>query len=126
MKLPAFCLCGGCEPARVCFEPRCGSLIMMGKLHYTLEVPTSLGRRVKSAARREKKRPGQIAAEAIEWYLAAQSLPGDAPTQSELRSIRRGRAAYNRGEFVSLDEFRRKKVVVRRSHRSRAKIAQSN
>lgn len=92
-------------------------------MYYTLKIPTSLGRRVTDAARRERKRPAEIAAEALEWYLVAKNLPEETPTQIELRAIRRGRAAYNRGEFVSLDEFRRKEAVAGRSHRSRRKIA---
>lgn len=95
----------------------------MSKMHYTLEIPSSLGRRVTNAARRERKRPAEIATEALEWYFVAKNLPEETPTQSELRAVRRGRAAYDRGEFVTLDEYRRKKAVVSHTNRSRAKIA---
>jgi hypothetical protein len=40
-----------------------------------------------------------------------------------LRAIRRGRAAYERGDYVTLDELRRQEAVARSRRRARAKVS---
>jgi len=47
--------------------------------------------------------------------------PAATPTPSELRSIRRGEAAYRRGDYVTLDDYFRE--LNRRSRRTRKKDA---
>jgi predicted transcriptional regulator len=95
----------------------------MSKRAYTIELPAAVGRRVNRAARKEKKSPSALAAEALDWYLLVQNLPEETPTPAELRAIRRGRAAYKKGDFITLNEFRKKEILVRRSNAARAKVS---
>jgi len=43
------------------------------------------------------------------------SIPTERPTASELRAIRRGEAAFKRGDYVTLNELRRAEKVDRHS-----------
>ena len=79
----------------------------MSKRAYTIELPAAVGRRVNRAARQKKKSASALAAEALDWYLLAQNLPEETPTGAELRAIRRGRAAYKRGDFIRLGTLRK-------------------
>jgi predicted transcriptional regulator len=92
----------------------------MARQQYTIELPLTVGRHVARAAKREKRKISDVAIEALRRYF---SIPTEQPTASELRAIRRGEAAFRRGEYLTLDEFRREEKVGRRSHRARAKIS---
>jgi hypothetical protein len=63
------------------------------------------------------------AAEALQWYFLAREIPPQTSTPAEVRAIRRGEAAYKRGDYLTRDEFRREKGVGRRSHRTSAKVS---
>jgi len=80
-------------------------------------------RRVNRAARREKWNPSDLAAEALQWYFLVREIPEETPTSAELRAIRRGREAFKRGDYITLDELRREDALVRRPHRARAKAS---
>ena len=81
-----------------------------------------MGRRVARRARQEKKKPSQLAVEALQRYIALPSFPEETPTPAELRAIRRGEAAIKRGDTITLDELRREEVA-RRPRRTRAKVS---
>jgi predicted transcriptional regulator len=61
-----------------------------------------VGRRVDRAAKREKRNPSDVAIEALRLYF---SIPTEAATVAELRAIRRGEAAYRRGDYITLDDY---------------------
>jgi predicted transcriptional regulator len=86
-------------------------------------LPAAVVRRVNRAAKRANRNPSDVAAEALEWYFRVCSLPNETPSRSELRAIRRGREAFKKGDFITLDEFRREEALVRRPRRARAKIS---
>ena len=92
----------------------------MTRQQYTIELPVAVGRHVARAAKREKRKISDVAAEALRRYF---SIPTETATASELRAIRRGEAAYKRGDYITLDELRREEKVVRRSYRTRAKVS---
>jgi predicted transcriptional regulator len=95
----------------------------MAKQENSIELPAAIVRRVNRAARRQKRNPSELAAEALQWYFLVSEIPEETPTPAELRAIRRGRAAFKRGDYITLDELRRREAVVRRPHRSRAKAS---
>ena len=95
----------------------------MSNRKYTIKPPAAVGRRVSRAAKRENRNPSDLAAEALRWYFLAREIQPETPTPAELRAIRRGRAAYKRGDYITLDEFRREKALARRTHRTRAKVS---
>jgi predicted transcriptional regulator len=90
----------------------------MSRPQYIIELPAAVGRRVDRAARREKRKPSDVAVEALRLYF---TIPTEAATEAELRSIRRGEAAYRRGDFVTLDEYFQS--VRNRPRRTRKKSA---
>lgn len=94
----------------------------MSKQQYILEIPAAVGQRIARRARREKRKPSEVAVEALQRYFALPSFPTETPTPAELRAIRRGEAAIQRGDFITLDELRRKEMA-RRPRRARAKIS---
>jgi len=95
----------------------------MGKQQYVIEIPASVGRRVARRARQENRKPSELAVEALRRYIALPKLPEETPTAAELRAIRRGEAAIQRGDSITLDELRRKETMARRRRPSRAKIS---
>jgi hypothetical protein len=55
--------------------------------------------------------------------IRSRKFPEETPTPAELRAIRRGRAAYERGDYVTLDELRREEAVARSPRRARTKVS---
>jgi hypothetical protein len=55
--------------------------------------------------------------------ISNRKFPEETPTPGELRAIRRGRAAYERRDYVTLDELRREEAVARSPRRARAKVS---
>jgi predicted transcriptional regulator len=95
----------------------------MSKRQYMIELPAAVGRRVHRTARKQRRKPSEIAVEAIEQYFTLSRIPEETPTAAELRAIRQGEAAIKRGDYITLDELRRKKEVARRPRRARAKVS---
>jgi len=77
----------------------------MASRHYTIDLPPSVGRRVAHAARKQNRKPSEVAAEAIVWYFSARAIPTEAATSAELRAIQRGEVAFRKGDYVTLDDY---------------------
>ena len=71
--------------------------------------------------RAEHMTRSELVREALRTYISIRRFPGEAPTPAELRAIRRGEAAYRKGDYVTLDEYFRD--VDRRPHRARRKAS---
>jgi hypothetical protein len=69
----------------------------------------------------ENRTRSELIREALRTYFAMRRFPEEAPTAAELRAIRRGEAAYRKGDYVTLDEYL--SGVDRRSRRSRKKVS---
>jgi predicted transcriptional regulator len=95
----------------------------MSKRQYTIELPAAVGRRIDRTARKQRRKPSDLAVEAFQHYFAISGIPEETPTPAELRAIRRGEAALKRGDYITLDELRRKEEVARRPRRARAKVS---
>jgi predicted transcriptional regulator len=93
----------------------------MNKRSYTIKLPATLGRRVERTARKERRKPSDLAVEALRRYLSSRDISIENPTPAELRSILRGEAAIQRGDYITLDELRREEKMGRRPRRSRPK-----
>jgi predicted transcriptional regulator len=89
----------------------------------SIRLPAAVVRRVNRAAKRANRNPSDLATEALEWYFRVCNLPDETPSRSGLRAIRRGREAFKKGDFITLDEFRREEALARRPRRARAKIS---
>src|ERR1700722_4500889 len=73
----------------------------MSRRQYTIELPPAVGRRVDRAAKPEKRNPSDVAIAALRLYF---TIPTESATVTELRAIRRGEAAYRRGDYIPLGE----------------------
>jgi metal-responsive CopG/Arc/MetJ family transcriptional regulator len=49
--------------------------------------------------RAEQRTRSELILEALRTYIAVRQFPEETPTPAELRAIRRGRAAYERGDY---------------------------
>jgi predicted transcriptional regulator len=94
----------------------------MAKQENSIKLPAAVIQRVNRAARKENRDPSDLAVEALKWYFLVREIPEETPTPAELRAIRRGREAFKRGDYITLDELRREEALVRRPHRAPAKI----
>ena len=90
----------------------------------TISLPPAMAEQVEKTMQAENRTRSELVREALRTYIAIRQFPEEAPTPAELRAIRRGRAAYERGDFVTLDELRRReKAVAGSPRRARAKIS---
>ena len=90
----------------------------------TISLPPAMAEQVEKTMQAENRTRSELVREALRTYIAIRQFPEETPTPAELRAIRRGRAAYERGDYVTLDELhRREKAVAGRPRRARAKIS---
>jgi hypothetical protein len=94
------------------------SLRDVSSRHYIIELPPAVGRRVVRAAKRENRKPSDVAIEALRLYF---NFPTEAATAAELRAIRRGEVAYKKGDYSTLDEYFHS--VGNRPRRPRKKVS---
>jgi predicted transcriptional regulator len=78
-----------------------------------------MAQQVDSAMKAEHRTRSELVREALRTYISIRLLPREGPTSSELRAIRRGEAAYRRGDYITLDEYFRE--LDRRPRRARKK-----
>ncbi len=91
---------------------------------FTISLPPAMAEQVEKTMQAENRTRSELVREALRTYIAIRQFPEEAATPAELRAIRRGRAAYERGDYVTLDELRRReKAVAGSPRRARAKIS---
>jgi predicted transcriptional regulator len=74
----------------------------------TISLPAETARAVDQAAMQRGCSRSALIQEALVWHLRVQTLPIEEPTPEERAALSAGRAQHARGEFVTLDEVRRK------------------
>jgi hypothetical protein len=65
-----------------------------------------MAQQVERAMQAEQRTRSELVREALRFYLSARMVPVEPLTPSETRAYRRGMAAYSRGDYVSLAEYR--------------------
>ena len=88
----------------------------------TVSLSPDMAEEVEKAVRAERWTRSELVREALRTYISIRRLPEETPTPAELRAIRRGRAAYERGDYVTLHELRRQEAMARGPRRARAKV----
>ena len=88
---------------------------------FTISLPPEMAAQAEKVMRAEHRTRSELFREALRTYISIRLLPQETPTPSELRAIRRGEAAYARGDYVTLDEYFRE--LDRRPRRTRKKGA---
>jgi predicted transcriptional regulator len=86
-----------------------------------IELPPAVARRLARAAKQQRRNPSEVATEAILWYFSRRRLPIEAATPDEMHAIRRGEAAFRKGDYVTLDEYFRS--LGNRPRRARKRIS---
>jgi hypothetical protein len=75
------------------------------------EIPASVGRRVARRARQEKRKPSELAIEALQRYIDLPRFLEETPTPAELRAIRFERAVAEGASVVSIHRAEADKVA---------------
>jgi metal-responsive CopG/Arc/MetJ family transcriptional regulator len=71
----------------------------------SLSLSPELARTVERVAHFEGRTKSALFREALRTYLASRRIREDVATPAEVRAIRRGRAAYARRDYVTLDQL---------------------
>ena len=70
----------------------------------TISLPPAMLRQFEEVRKKESRTRSELVREALRAYFA-ERYPAVMPTKAELAALRRGRAAFRRGDSVSLGEF---------------------
>ena len=84
----------------------------------TVSLPPAMVRQFEKVRKAENRTRSELVREALRTYFDRR-FPVVEPTRAELAAIRRGRAAFRRGDYVSLDQLLHDLEPA--SHRARAK-----
>lgn len=79
---------------------------------FTISLPRKMADQVERAMRMEHRTRSELVREALHTYITIRQLPEETPTPAELRAIRRGEAAIERGDCITLDELRREEDLT--------------
>ncbi len=78
----------------------------MSSKHLSVTLPAELYAEVEAVSERERRSRADIVRDALALYLARR-IPVAEPTPEEREAIREGQEADERGEYVTLEEWRR-------------------
>ena len=70
----------------------------------TISLPPAMVRQFEQVRKAESRTRSELVREALRAYFEAR-YPAVAPTRAELAALRRGRAAFRRGNAIALPEF---------------------
>ena len=70
----------------------------------TISLPAGLVRELDIVRKRENRTYVEVIHEALSQYFKSQ-YPADEPSKTELAAVKRGRSAYARGEYSTLNDL---------------------
>ena len=85
---------------------------------FTISLPPAMAKQMEKVQKEEHRTRSELLREAWRRYFESR-YPVYTPTKAELTSIRKGRAAFNRGNYVTLDRLHNQLDSAR--HQARAK-----
>ncbi len=88
----------------------------------TVSLPPEMVEKVDEVRKEEHRTRSELVRQALRTYFNINRFAVVEPTKSELTVLRRGRAAFRRGDSVSLDQFIHELEPT--THRTRAKRPQ--
>jgi Arc/MetJ-type ribon-helix-helix transcriptional regulator len=71
----------------------------------TISLPPAMRALAERVRRAEQRTMSELVREALRVYCHMTTLPTYTPTQRELRAIEAGRAAFRRGDYVTLNQY---------------------
>jgi Arc/MetJ-type ribon-helix-helix transcriptional regulator len=90
----------------------------------TVSVPLPIARQIERTRKRENRSRSELVREALRVYFArADTFPVVHATPAELRALKRARAAYLRGETITLDEYEHTRALDSAPRPNRGKAA---
>jgi predicted transcriptional regulator len=75
------------------------------KENLSISLPSKVRSQVDRAARRGKRSRSEVVRDALQLYFKLHGIAGEEPTADERKAIAEGERAYERGEFVSFEEW---------------------
>jgi predicted transcriptional regulator len=78
----------------------------MRKDNLSVSLPPKIRSLVEKEAKRAKRSRSAIVSDALQLYFRLRQIGIEEPTDEERAAIIEGKRAYERGEFVPLDEWR--------------------
>lgn len=72
---------------------------------FSVSLPPAMAKEIERAMKAEHRTRSELVREALRVYLSARLMPVEVPSAAEARAYRRGMAAYNRGDSVTLREY---------------------
>lgn len=70
----------------------------------TISLPPGMVKEFEKVRKAENRTRSELVREALRYYIESR-FPAVEPTKTELAIIRRGRVAFARGDYVSLDDL---------------------
>lgn len=92
---------------------------------FTISLPPEMAEKVEKTMKAEQRTRSELVREALRRYISFPRFLEESPPASELRAMRRGWAAYERGDFVTLDDLQSepRRPLPRHPRRSRQKVS---
>ena len=88
---------------------------------FTISLPPAMAKQIEQAMKAEHRTRSELVREALRVYFSARVTPTENPTAAEVRAYRSGMAAYKRGDYVTLGDYR--DGMDRRPRRARKKVS---
>jgi predicted transcriptional regulator len=79
----------------------------MRKDNLSVSLPPKIRSLIEKEARRAKRSRSAIVSDALQLYFRLRKIRTEEPSDEERAAIVEGKRAYEQGEFVPLDEWRR-------------------
>lgn len=93
---------------------------MRESVTFTVSLPPAMARQVEQAMKAEQRTRSELVREALRVYLSRR-IAVESPTSAEISAHRRGMAAYERADYVTLGEYL--DGMDRRPRRARKKVS---
>jgi Arc/MetJ-type ribon-helix-helix transcriptional regulator len=88
---------------------------------FSVSLPPAMAKQIEQVMKVEHRTRSELVREALRVYFSARLIATEAPTETEARAHRRGSAAYQRGDYMTLEAYRN--GMDRRPRRARAKVS---
>lgn len=84
----------------------------------TISLPPEMAKQMERVRKKEHRTRSELLREAWRVYFESR-YPVHQPTQAETAAIRKGRAEYQRGEYVTVDQLHHELAVARHEKRKK-------
>jgi len=85
----------------------------------TISLPPAMAKQMEKVQKEENRTRSELLREAWRQYFETRRYPVYTPTKAELAAIRKGRAEFKRGEYVTLNELHNELAAARHQKRKK-------